>query len=261
MADTWISGDTYESFMGRWSQLIAHEVLQWLAIPPGMQWIDVGCGTGVVTRTILTEQNPSHIVGVDSSEGYLTFARQHLRDSRVQFALGDAAQLPLADQECDIAISGLLLNFAPQPEQAVKEMRRVVHSSGIVAAYVWDYAGQMEFLRYFWNAVVALHPADQEQDEGRRFPLCQPEALRELWQRAGLNGVVTAVIDVPTVFQDFNAYWIPFLSGQGPAPSYCMRLSEEARGELREYLRTLLPTMPDGSIHLLARAWAIRGVI
>ena len=67
-------------------------------------------------------------------------------------------------------------------------------------------------------------------------------------------------IDVPTVFRDFEDYWTPFLGGQGPAPGYAMSLGEDHRAALREGIRAALPPAPDGSLPLLARAWAVRGV-
>ena len=66
-------------------------------------------------------------------------------------------------------------------------------------------------------------------------------------------------IDAPTRFRDFDDYWSPFLGGQGPAPGYAMSLSEERRGALRERIRASLPIAQDGSINLIARAWAVRG--
>jgi hypothetical protein len=128
-----------------------------------------------------------------------------------------------------------------------------------VAAYVWDYAGQMQMLRYFWDAAVALDPAARDLDEGRRFPICQPDALRSVFERAGLSRVRGRAIDVPTDFRDFDDYWSPFLGGQGPAPSYVASLDETHRAALRDGLRAALPVARDGSIHLVARAWAIRG--
>jgi hypothetical protein len=68
-------------------------------------------------------------------------------------------------------------------------------------------------------------------------------------------------IDVPTLFKDFDDYWKPFLGGQAPAPGYCMSLTEERRTALRERIRSTMPVQPDGSIHLIARAWAVRGQI
>lgn len=129
----------------------------------------------------------------------------------------------------------------------------------MVAAYVWDYAGKMELMRYFWDAAVALDPAAYELDEGRRFPVCQPEPLAKLFAEAGLHRVEVRPIDVPTDFRDFDDYWSPFLGGQAPAPGYAMSLSEEGRAKLRERIRSKLPIAEDRAIHLIARAWAVRG--
>jgi hypothetical protein len=139
-------------------------------------------------------------------------------------------------------------------------MTRVAKSDGIVAAYVWDYAGKMQMMRHFWNAAAALDPQAIELDEGRRFPLCRPKPLTELFQSVGLRNVEVRAIDISTDFKDFDDYWSPFLGGQGPAPSYAMALSEERRVALRERIRAGLPFALDGSIPLVARAWAVRGV-
>src|SRR6185436_12586142 len=135
----------------------------------------------------------------------------------------------------------------------------VVRPRDTVAAYVWDYAGKMELLRYFWDAAVELDRGAVELDEGRRFPLCQPTALAELFRRAGLSEIQVHAIDVPTRFRDFDDYWTPFLGGQGPAPGYAMSLSEERRDALRDRVRARLPIAADGSLDLIARAWAVRG--
>src|SRR5207244_7273582 len=115
-------------------------------------------------------------------------------------------------------------------------------------------------MRYFWDAAVALGPAARDLDEGVRFPLCRPEPLRALWLGARLADVEVRAIDVPTPFADFDDYWTPFLGGQAPAPGYAMSLSEEQRSALRERIRATLPMAADGSIHLIARAWAARGL-
>jgi hypothetical protein len=141
----------------------------------------------------------------------------------------------------------------------VAEMVRVVRQNGIVALYVWDYADKMELMRYFWDAAVALDPSARPLDEGVRFPICNPERLAALFQDAGLKNVETRAIDIPTDFRDFDDCWLPFLGGQGPAPGYAMSLSEGARNALRERIRAALPVQSDGSMHLTARAWAVRG--
>src|SRR5262249_29661643 len=258
-ADVWASGAAYEPYVGRWSRLVARELLAWLAVPPGSRWIDVGCGTGALSQTILAAAAPGGGEGVDASAGYVAFAREQARDERAQFAIGDAQALPQETASFDAAVSGLVLNFVPHPDRMVAEMARVVRAGGVVALYVWDYAGEMQLIRHFFDAAVALDPAARELDEGRRFPLCQPDRLAELFRQAGLTAVEARAIDVPTRFRDFDDYWSPFLGGQGPAPGYAMSLDEERRAALRERIRAGLPVAPDGAIRLVARAWVARG--
>jgi SAM-dependent methyltransferase len=258
--DSWASGDKYEPYIGRWSRLIAREFLNWLAIPAGSQWLDVGCGTGALSQTILQFAEPAKIKGIDRSEGFVAFVKEHTQDSRVQFDVGDAEALIADSGTFDVAVSGLVLNFIPQPDRAVTEMTRVTRSGGVVAAYVWDYAGRMQLIRHFFDAAMALDPNAAELDEGRRFPICQPDALSRLFESAGLHNVEVRPIEVSTVFRDFDDYWSPFLGGQGPAPGYVMSLSDERRAALRERIRAGLPFARDGSIPLVARAWSVRGV-
>lgn len=255
----WESGEAYEPYVGRWSRLVAREFLHWLALAPAGLWLDVGCGTGALSQTILTHAAPAVVHGIDPSEGYLTVARHQVRDARARFEPGDARQLPVETSTYDAVVSGLVLNFIPSISAGLSEMVRVTKPEGTVAAYVWDYAGKMELMRYFWDAAVTLKPEDRERDEGQRFPLCQPEPLSNVFTGAGLHDVEVRSLDVPTPFQDFDDYWSPFLGGQFPAPEYAMSLNEENCVALRERLRATLPIEEDGSIRLIARAWAVRG--
>ncbi|KAB2910978.1 MAG: methyltransferase domain-containing protein [Hyphomicrobiaceae bacterium] len=257
LSDTWAAGDRYEPYVGRWSRLVAREFLAWLAIPAGKRWLDVGCGTGALSQTILDGGQPAEVVGVDLSEGFLGFAR--MRAPQAQFRAGDAQALPFEDNRFDAAVSGLVINFVPDPSKAAAEMCRVVGMGGTAAAYVWDYAGDMQLMRHFWDAAVALDPAARALDEGPRFPLCHPDALLALWSSAGLEQPRVRAIDVPTVFKDFDDYWSPFLGGQGPAPTYCMSLTEDRREQLRRRLMDALPIEADGRIALRARAFAVCG--
>jgi len=257
--DTWVSGEAYERYIGRWSRPVAREFLKWLAVPAGSQWLDVGCGTGALSQTILQLAEPAQIKGIDRSHGFVNFAREHVQDNRVQFEVGDAEALRDDSGTFDAVVSGLVLNFIPHPERALAEMTRVTRSGGVVAVYVWDYAEGMELIRHFFDAAIALDPNAAEHDEGPRFPICRPDTLRRLFESTGLHDVEVRAIEVPTVFRDFDDYWSPFLGGQGPAPSYAMSLSEELRVALRERIRAGLPYNQDGSISLVARAWAARG--
>ena len=256
----WASGAAYEPYVGRWSRLVAREFLRWLAVPPGSRWLDVGCGTGPLSQTILEVAGPSLVMGIDPSEGYVAFAREQVVDARASFAVGDAQALPAETATYDAVVAGLVLNFVPDPGRAVAEMARVTRPGGVVAAYVWDYAERMQLMRYFWDAAVALNPAALGLDEGRRFPLCKPEPLTTLFREAALGDVVARAIDIATDFRDFDDYWSPFLGGQAPAPGYAMSLDDARRAMLREQIRASLPIAPDGSIHLMAQAWAVRGI-
>jgi SAM-dependent methyltransferase len=258
--DRWESGDPYEAYVGRWSRRVAPQFLAWLDAPSGLAWLDVGCGTGALIEAVLEDRAPSRLAGVDASAGFLALARQRLRAGGVELHEADAQALPFNDGEFDRVVSGLVLNFIPNPALAIAEMARVARRGGTVAVYVWDYAGGMEMMRYFWDAAAAVDPRAAELDEGRRFPICRPEALDRLFESNGAFGdIATHAIDVPTVFRDFDDYWTPFLGGQGPAPAYCASLADDTRAKLRERLRARLPESRGGRIDLKARAWAVRG--
>lgn len=257
--DNWADGNLYEPYVGRWSRLVAKDFLQWLALPARLDWLDVGCGTGALTATVLRQMQPRSVTGIDPSAGFIDYAKAHVSDPRVAFEVADAQSLPGEPARFDAAVSGLVLNFVPKPLLAAQEMARAVRSGGMVAAYVWDYAGKMELMRYFWDAAVELDRDASRLAEALRFPICRPNALTALLDEVGLRDVEARAIDVPTTFRDFDDYWNPFLGGQGPAPSYAMSLSEERRAALRDRIRALLPIAGDGSIPLIARAWAARG--
>jgi SAM-dependent methyltransferase len=256
---SWAGGDRYEAYVGRWSRPVARRFVAWLAVPAGARWLDVGSGTGALSGTVLAVAEPAAVLGVDPSPEFVAHAAAHVPDSRAAFREGAAQALPVDDVAVDAVVSGLVLNFVPDPPAALAEMRRVVRPDGVVAAYVWDYTEGMQLMRWFWDAAAELDPGVRDLDEGPRFPLCRPEPLGGLFTEAGLADVAVEEIVVPTVFADFDDYWTPFLGGTGPAPAYAVQLSEAERAALRESLRSSLPTEPDGSIHLTARAWAVRG--
>jgi SAM-dependent methyltransferase len=256
--DVWAAGELYEPYVGRWSRVVAQEFLAWLGVPSGARWLDVGCGTGALAQSILRQCAPARVHGVDPSAGFVAYARA--RTPQAAFEVGDAQALPVGTGEFDVSVAGLVLNFVAKPERAAAEMRRAVRPGGTVGAYVWDYAGKMELMRYFWDAAVELNPAARALDEGVRFPLCSEKSLAELFVTAGLRSVEVRAIDAPTPFRDFDDYWTPFLGGQAPAPGYCMSLDTNQRAALRERIRSRLPFRADGSVHLIARAWAVKGV-
>jgi len=260
VSDTWERGNPYEQYVGRWSRQVAPLFLAWLGVPAGRRWLDVGCGTGALCAAIVDRCSPSSVAGVEPSEGFLETARENLGD-RVTLHQGSATAIPLGDASVDAVVSGLVLNFVADPRAALLEMTRVSSEGGTIAAYVWDYAGKMELMRFFWDSAVELDPDAARLDEGIRFPLCRPEALERLFAGAQLKEIEVKPVDIPTPFADFDHYWKPFLGGQGPAPAYAMSLDETARARLRDRIRERLPVAANGSISLTARAWAVRGSV
>lgn len=259
--ETWGAGDAYEKYVGRWSRPVAREFLEWLDVEPGLTWGDVGCGTGALTECILAGSRPTSIVAIDRAEGFIRAARERVKNPRVQFDLGDALALAWPANSRDATVSGLVLNFVPDPNVMAAEMARVTRPGGTVGAYVWDYRGNMQMMRHFWDVVVQIDPHDSELDQAERFPICQPEPLETLFREVGLDSVSVRAIDVPTVFRDFEDYWTPFLGKQGAAPTYLAGLDAFARDRVRDTLRARLPTGADGSIALTARAWAVQGKV
>ena len=257
--DSWSSGDQYDKFMGRWSNLVAEKFLAWLNISPNSIWLDIGCGTGVLTKLVLETCHPQKIISIDSSNEFITHAKQSIAGPAVNFQVGDAESLNLETNSVDVIISGIMLNFVPHPDKAITEMLRVIKPGGTIGIFLWDYADGMKMLRYFWDAVVELNSKAKEFDEGLRFPLCREGQLEALVQKSGLKNVKAVPIEVKTIFNSFNDFWLPLLGNVGPAPSYVMGLEESERQKLQSKLLSTLPIEKDGKISLMARAWAVKG--
>lgn len=258
--DTWGESSGYDDYMGRWSESMAREFLAWLRVAPDSAWVDIGCGTGALTATVVNEAAPLRVACVDPSIGFVEALRRRLGKG-VDARVGDAQALPFGDDSFDATVTGVALNFVPDPDAAMTEMRRVTRAGGVVAGYVWDYAEGMEMIRAFWDAAVALDPDSAHLDEATRFPICRPEPLRDLFESADLRAVEIASLEIPTVFRGFDDYWRPMLGDQGPAPTYVGSLDEHARHRLKVRLQSELPASSDGSIELQARAWAVRGTV
>lgn len=260
MQDSWRSGDPYEYYMGRWSKLIAEQFVDWLSPRPGLQWLDVGCGSGALSEAAIKRRAPAAVTAIDQSEGFIRTAQQRL-GNKADCKVGNAMSLPLGDASINVAVSGLVLNFIPEPEKALAEMKRVTTKNGTVAVYIWDYAGKMEFLNHFWDVAVELNPDASALHEGHRFLDSNAEHLVDTFNRAGLLDVETAPLEIVTHFTDFDDYWEPFLGGQGPAPTYVSKLEDSEKNHLRETLKQRLPVKENGSIVLFARAWAAKGTV
>jgi trans-aconitate methyltransferase len=227
-------------------------------MPPGLRWLDVGCGTGALSEAILKRSAPASVIGVDPLEPFIERASAALTDPRVSFGLGSAADTGRPDGAADVVVAGFVLNFVPDVGAALAEWRRILAPGGVVGAYVWDYVHGMEFIRRFWDAAMVVDPAAAALDQGAHLGIAAKGQLEAAFRAAGFVAVAVRSIAIPTVFADFDDLWFPFLGGTGGAPGYVATLDEAHRDAIREQLRRSVAAEPDGSIHLEARAWAVQ---
>jgi SAM-dependent methyltransferase len=253
--------DAYERFMGRWSARLAPRFVAWAGVRDGEDVLDVGSGTGVLASAVALAAPASHIVGIDPAAPYVALARSRAATDHVHFEVGSGQQLRFADARFDRVLSLLVLNFIPDRDQALAEMIRVTRPGGTVAAAVWDYGGEMEMLRTFWDAAIALEPDVDRRDE-RHMPLCRRGELAALWRAGALQDVVEEPLAIETGFASFDDYWAPFLEQQGPAGAYVAQLAADDRQQLQASLRRrLIGAGADRPVALRARAWAVRGTV
>jgi SAM-dependent methyltransferase len=248
--------DGYERFMGRWSRRLAPLLVAFAGVAEGDRVLDVGSGTGALAAAAAAIESVQ-VTGIERSPAYVRYAREHADGDVARFEVGDALALPFSDDAFERTLSMLVLNFVPDPVAALQQMIRVTRPGGVVAAAVWDYGDEMQMLRNFWDAAVALDPDAAPRDE-RHMPLCTRGALAKLFQTQGLRDVDEQTLTIEMAFASFDDYWQPFLDGQGPAGVYVSSLPESARHALESTLRERLG---DDGFALRARAWAARGLV
>lgn len=234
MPDNWNSSESYEYFMGRWSNMMAPVFLRWLDFPSHKSWLEVGCGTGALSEEISIICDPEHLTCVDPSDEFLLKAKER-NLQQTDFLIGTASSIPIDEDTFDITVSGLALNFFPDLDAAFTEFKRLLKPDGTIAAYVWDYSGKMEFLRIFWDSVCEIDEEAYNLDEGYRFPICNIERLQEEFKDFGLIDVQSSYLSINTIFKDFDDFWNPFLGGQGPAPGYLASLNSEKKRRVKIY--------------------------
>jgi SAM-dependent methyltransferase len=249
-------GAAYERFMGPWTRAVGALFLDWLAPQANLRWLDAGCGTGVFTGLLAQTTHPAEIVAIDPAPAQIAFVREQAQRRAVRFEVGDAQHMPFPDAGFDIVVSALVLNFIPDPVQAVREMRRVVRPGGCVAGYVWDFTGPLSVTRH---VTAALRAVDAKAAPVPGVKLTTLDALRALFEQAGLCDVETSVFEVEVPYVDFADYWRRFLENPSPASAFIHAMTQEAREALRDDVRARLPVGPEGSIAFASRAHAVRG--
>jgi SAM-dependent methyltransferase len=253
------NAEAYEQFMGRWSRRLAPLLIRFGGLSDGERVLDVGCGTGSLTFSLMETANLAAVTGVDLTSGFLDFARARSTDPRIAFRQADARVLPFADNTFDRAFAMLVLHFIPDATRAVAEMRRVVRPGGTVVAAVWDGYGGMPHLRMVWDIAAVLDP---ELERPLFRPMMAPGEMEEAWRSVGLLDVEQTSLTIRIEFSSFEDFWSPFLLGEGPHGRYVAGLPEPARAALREHARrAYLAHRPDGPRSFVSVAWACRGTV
>jgi SAM-dependent methyltransferase len=260
--DMFDDANAYERFMGRWSRLVAPQLVDFTEMPDLGRLLDVGSGTGALAFTLAERKPRCHVRGIDPSKRYVEYANsKNLFPDRVRFETGDAQQLRFADASFDASLSLLVFNFIPDPVKALREVRRVTKPGRQVSASVWDYGDGMMMLRAFWDSAVNLDSKAEKLDE-RHMPLCRAGELSGLWRQGGLENVHEHPHVITMRFESFADYWDAFLLGQGPAGTYVKSLSTDRLHALRGEVKSRVsPSAENLPIALPARAWSVRGTV
>jgi len=255
-------GDGYEVQMGRWSRRLAPKFIDFAGVASGSV-LDVGCGTGNLTFTLGQNPKIDRVRGVDFSPVYVDYARRRNTDPRLDFQTGDASALPFPDGSFDHALSMLVLQFIPQADRAVREMRRVTRPGGTVAAATWDTRGGLVFYRLFFDTAALLDPeANDRRAKAYTRPMTRPGELERAWRAAGLENVAGHTLTIRMEFASFSDYWTPFEGKDGPIAAYVGTLDATAKAKLRHMVElAYLDGEEDGPRSHAATAWVVKGTV
>ena len=247
-----VSAEAYDRFMGRYSLPLAREFARFASIQRGQSALDVGCGTGVLTAELVRLLGADKVSAVDPSPQFVDHVRNRIRGIDVHVAT--AEDLPFASESFDVVLAQLVVHFMSDPVQGLAEMRRTSRSGGVVAACVWDFTRGETPLTVFWSAARQLHPTIETEVA---MPGAREGDLGGLFEQAGLRDIEETALELEVSHPDFDDWWEPFTLGVGPAGAYVASLTADARAELRETCRQLLP---NGPFVLRSRAWVARGL-
>lgn len=249
-------GEAYERLMGRWSRLVGVQFIDWLKPARGLRWLDAGCGNGAFTEEIFAHGHPASVVGIDPSPPQIAYAKTRSGVSKGEFQVGDAQALPFADGSFDLAVMALVIAFIPDVAKAVAELARVVKPAGLVATYMWELPAGVPTAPIY-KAMGAL---------GYALPLppnaaaAKEDALKNLWENAGLTQVQTSVIHIETSFESLDALWETLTIPVGPIGIFVAGLTEPARDELRALLKNQVSIQADGRIDYDCFANSVKGI-
>ena len=245
-----VTADAYDRFMGRFSEPLAARFVELAQVRPGQRALDVGCGPGALTTQLVDRLGVGAVSAVDPSAPFVAALRARLPGIDVRSAV--AEDLPFPDRSFDLVLAQLVVHFMADPVSGLSEMARVTRPGGVVAACVWDHAGDNGPLAPFWRAVHDIDP--QAGDESERAGAREGH-LAALCAAAHLKDIESLSLSVTVRFATFGDWWEPFTLGVGPAGAYVAQLDEAQRDGLRGRCAQLLPPSP---FEIAASAWCVR---
>jgi len=163
-----VTADAYDRFMGRYSTRLAAQFADYAGVRSGKKVIDVGCGPGALTSVLIDRVGPTKVFAVDPSEPFVAAVRE--RFPGIDVRLASAEELPFPDEAFDASLAQLVVHFMSDPVAGLREMARVVRRGGVVAACVWDHAGEQGPLSIFWQGAVKSFANDIEESGPRLVP-------------------------------------------------------------------------------------------
>jgi SAM-dependent methyltransferase len=237
------SGDAYDDFMGRYSVRLAPLFAAFAGVDGGRA-LDVGAGTGMLTRELL--RRGADVAAAEPSPEFCAALRERFPTIEVRQA--PAESLPFEDESFDAALAQLVVAFMADAPAAVAEMARV---AGTVAICMWG-VREMEMFAAIDRTASAIG-AERAEAAARRYRT--PEELRELL--APLGAVETTELDVTAEYAGFDDFWQALSQQVGPAGAWLAALSDEQRERARAELHSELGS-PSGAFELSGRAYAAR---
>jgi SAM-dependent methyltransferase len=256
-------GDAHELQMGRWSRRLAPLLIDFAGIDRGARVLDVGCGTGNLAACLAGNSAIGSVIGLDLALTYIEHARRRNSNPRLTFEVGDACALPFANARFDHSLSMLALQFAPDTDLAIREMKRVTRPGGTVAAATWDTRGGFVAFRMIFDTAAMLDPRGHEA-RARAYtrPLSRPGNLAQAWRAADLNDVVQDTRTIRMDYASFVDFWAPAEGSEGPIAAFVGSLDSAAKAKLHDAVQlAYLDGEPDGPRSYAATAWVVRGTV
>ena len=262
-SSTFIAADGagYEQLMGRWSRRLAPLFVQFSEIQSGGHILDVGCGTGVLSKELAKSPSIKAITGVDYSPIYVEYSKSHVVDKRITFETGDASALRFADNTFDHTAALLVLAFVGKPMDAVHEMVRVTKPGGTVASAMWDFRGGAVFARLFWDTAAVIDPdAAERRKKAYIRPMTRPGDLANAWREGGLKDVADGMLTIRMGYANFADYWGAISGRDGPYSDYLNSLSSDDSIRLKDAVKAaFVDGEDDGPRSYAATSWVVRG--